>query len=74
MKACAKKKMTKKEAQEHLNYLRKKGNMKNGRIYPCAQCAGFWHITHTDFRVKEERVIRECILVLKEKWERLVQS
>jgi len=74
MKACAKKKLTKKEAQEHLNHLLKKGNFKYGRIYPCLVHVGFWHITHTEFLGKEERVIKDYELVLKDKFEKLIEK
>lgn len=72
MKPCAKKKLSKKEAQEHLNYLHRKGNFKNGRIYPCLEHVGFWHITHTEYLEKEERVIKEVELSMKDKWEELM--
>lgn len=74
MKACVKKKLTKKEAQEHLNYLLKKGNFKKGRIYPCRFHVGFWHITHTEFLEREERGIKEVILSMPEKWKELISK
>lgn len=72
MKCCTKKKLTKKEAQEHLNHLHRKGNFKNGRIYPCLEHVGFWHITHTEFLEKEEREVVEVELTMKKKWEKLL--
>lgn len=75
MKLCTKKKLTKKEAQEHLNHLQRRGNFKKGRIYPCIQCKGFWHITHKErFEEDEIKGVREVELKMKEKWEQLIEK
>lgn len=74
MALCFKKPLTKKEAQEHLNHLLKKGNYDKGRIYPCNFHVGFWHITHKERFEKDEIGIKEVELTMKERWEALRQA